>query len=473
MTEEEKQEPKPSLMRFSSGQPMQLIDSEEGIPDTMTAIQKEIVHAVLTTVLEYLRSAHELAEGKYAHLKQFIPRHLLESGLVVAACCEDGVIIRYDAKGEDERTGAAWSPDSLIDIAPKFSESVVYCHTSKDFISEIPQNGPILRFVAIDGKTGQQTVFSSARIGCHVILERPTLSIPPPPSKPYCVVSLRNSLEVELLGQMMPGEYSGPQTKSFLMRGHMRLPVGWACIEVFPFIDKEYWKPENARFWAENDILASVVAAQFRESQLRTLDPNAVARKEFGNLLKSYKDLLDSEPEREEVLQSFLKENPVLLCPTYIMVRPKLPIGAKVTDFVFQEASGEYLLVELEPSTDRLFIQNGDTSSKLNHAKDQITDWRRYIEDNLLTVQHELNLPGISSNPKGIIVMGRSHTLTEENKRKLVTLENETPRTKILTYDDVLTNTKVLIENFLGPIWLESGDTEIYYLPQESQESGL
>src|SRR5260370_22170563 len=198
--------------------------------------------------------------------------------------------------------------------------------------------------------------------------------------------------------------------------------------------------------WAEHDILASVVANQFREGQFEALDPNASARREWSLLLKSYKDLLDSNPEREEILQSFLRDNPALLCQTQVRAWSKLPLGARVTDFVFQEAAGDYVLVELEKSTHRLFLADGHLSSELNHACGQITDWKRYLEDNLPTVQRELGLTGISLNPKGLVVIGRSASLKSENRRKLVTLENERPKLKIITYDDVYDTAKAVVE---------------------------
>ena len=48
--------------------------------------------------------------------------------------------------------------------------------------------------------------------------------------------------------------------------------------------------------------------------------------------------------EREEDLQRFLTDNPIFLEPAYARVWPKLPFGARVTDYVFQRATGEYLL---------------------------------------------------------------------------------------------------------------------------------
>ena len=91
-----------------------------------------------------------------------------------------------------------------------------------------------------------------------------------------------------------------------------------------------------------------------------------------------------------------------------------------------------------------------------------------FTEDNLSTVQRELGLEGISSNPQSLVVIGRSRSLTDENKRKLVTLENESPRIKVMTYDDVLIKAKEVIENLLGPLWDDvTGNTKIYYIPKQ------
>ena len=79
-------------------------------------------------------------------------------------------------------------------------------------------------------------------------------------------------------------------------------------------------------------------------------------------------------------------------------------------------------------------------------------------------MQRELSLSGISANPKSLIVIGRSAPLTPENRRKLVSIENESPKLKVMTYDDVYENAKAIIENLLGPVWDVVGNTQIYYL---------
>src|SRR5271169_5336057 len=100
----------------------------------------------------------------------------------------------------------------------------------------------------------------------------------------------------------------------------------------------------------------------------------------------------------EEPLHQFIKANPGILCPTHCRLWSKLPLGKRDTDFVFREPSGDYLLVEIEKPSHLLFRNDGQQREELTHAIDQITDWRRYVEDNLRTVQSELGLEGISSN---------------------------------------------------------------------------
>lgn len=464
MTDEK--EIKPVKLMLSPGVPIKFLESNVENTFQLTATQKTIVHQVANTIIAYLRAVDELLKGKYSNLKEIAPLHLSSPGNILIVFCDDGVIIRYEKKQDDTKILVAWSLRKLSQLAPQISENVVFCHNDENFVSSIATSGVLVKFFASDPKTGLTQDIVTSRIGFDVILSQPPKDSVSP-IKPYRLLSVRNSFEFHMHGELIPDNSSLGYGKHVLSRMILNLPVGWDCIEIFPFLNLDCWKPELASFWAENDLLASLLSQQLRERQFHELDPHVAARKKFRELFKTYKDLLDSNPEREEILQSFLKENPELLCPTYKKVWPKLPIGAKKTDFVFQEASGDYLLVEIERSTKRLFRDDGDTSGELNHARNQISDWKRYLEDNLSTVQHELRLTGISTNPKSLIVIGRSNSLTSENKRKLVTLENESPKTKIMTYDDILENAKAVVENILGTIWETYGNTEIFYLPEK------
>ncbi len=448
------------------GQPIEapiMIEPQDAVPTE----QEPILKKVGSTVKAYLKAAEELLSGKYAQIKDYTPQHLKDPGFVIVICCNDGVIIRYDKKVEAKGIGVGWNDENLGNLAPLISENVVYCHYPNQDECFKPKFGPQITLSVTNGKTGTSQLLSTVKIGFNIAIKESFGKLPKPPEKPYCLLSVQNSLELNIIGELVQDEGSLKAGQRFLTRTLMRLPVGWECIEVFPFQDFNHWDPQNAEIWAERDILASVLRYQMRESKLNNLDPNAAARKQFGVLLDSYKRLLDSDPDKEEQLQSFLTVNPILLFPAYVKMWPKLPIGANVTDFVFKDATGDYLLVELEKSTDKVFLKNGHTSAKLNHAHGQILDWKRYIEDNLSTVQRELGLEGISSNPKSIIVIGRTKTLTNDNRRKLISFENNCPKLKIMTYDDILENAKAIIENLLGPFWSESGATEIYYMPQK------
>lgn len=456
---------KKGQVSFTGDKPMQVTDTEDDDTSDLTPEQERTISLLGKAVDEYLKATKDLLNGKYAHLKEVAPEYLADPGNVLVACCAGGVVIRYEKKVESSRVMAAWLSEDLPELASMLSQRLIQCHPSRQFTSTVETTGTELKMSAVNPTTNQETELFAAKIRFDTVIERPD-RIPLPPHKPFCLLSIRNTLEIGLEGELVQEGKMLGEGQRFLVRGALRLPVGWDCIEIYPFLDLEHWNSEYVAVWAENDILAAVVARQLREAHFQSLDPHAEARRQYAALLKEFKTLLDSEPEREEVLQSFLRDHSVLLCPTHTKVWPKLALGARKTDFVFRDATTDYLLVELERSTHPLFRLDGHPSAELNEARGQIIDWKRYLEDNLATVQRELGLTGISSNPKGLIVIGRSQTLSAENRRKLVAMENEHPKLKIMTYDDVHENARAVIENLLGPIWDAVGNTQIYYLRQ-------
>lgn len=450
-------------MELGSGRPMELT-KVDNLPLNITEEQQLFGKAVGSTIRPYTEAARELLNGKYSGIIEHAPLHLRQPSMIVVFCCKDGVIIRYDCQKNVDRprVGIAYIEETLTGFAPKVSESVIHCFSTQADIPSAPENGPEITFTSTSATTGETKKLISFKVNYNIVIEEPTGDLLPPPSKPYCLFSVRN--EIEIMTEMeLVDDGSSPGTGNrFLSRTPLRLPVGWQCIEIYPITDVSFWNPEFAYVWAENDILASVVAANQREAKFTTLDPNAAVRKQLSDLLDKYKSLLDSKPQKEEILQEFLKQHPELLCPAKITMWPKLDIGPCETDFVFKEASGDYLLVELEKSIDPLFTKSGDRSNELKHAQDQVTNWKRYIADNLSTVRRELKLTNISSNPRSLIVIGRSEVLSNENRQHLQTLENDSPKNKIMTYDDLYESTKAIIENLFGRLWIGEGNTQIY-----------
>src|SRR5439155_7568658 len=244
------------------------------------------------------------------------------------------------------------------------------------------------------------------------------------------------------LGETVPGD--GEREKKFLVRNRFRAAVGWRTIEVYPEFNANVWNPNMAPLWAEADLLAAVARRNLQEAHYSALDPHVDARKRMIELLHQLEQHLSGP---EEPLRQFIRQHPQLLSPTHTLFWSKLPLGNRATDFVFKEPPTDYLLVELEKASHQLFREDGRPREQLVHAIDQVIDWRRYIEDNHDTVQRELGLHGISVNPRALVVIGRRASLTADSARRLVAMENATPRLRILTYDDVLTSARATAEN--------------------------
>lgn len=411
-----------------------------------------------------------MLDGKLSHLRDEVPKHLAGACRPIAFIFPERVIIRYDVDENPSLGVIVGIPFQLakddgteIDLSlaaatPFVSERFLYCVADPQTFDPGPDTPKITLSVgAVSGGT-------STDIGTQRIFA--VTQTPPFPSdnlpavlRPVPTISIRN--EFDILIHLQTEEQSPKPPHEFMMRSSFRLPAAWEALEIFPRYSIETWNPSTAALWAENDILASVLQRNLRDSQFKALDPRAEARKTMARVLRECEGLLNGN---EEPLHQYIKQNPELLCPTHHRMWSKLPLGKRTTDFVFREASGEYLLVELESPMRPLFRADGQQRGELTHAIDQIIDWRRYIEDNLRTIQSELGLEGISANPACLVVIGRSAMLDDEGRRKLVALQNSMPRIKIMTYDDLLANAKMVAENILGPLWDLGPNAEVYLL---------
>jgi hypothetical protein len=449
------------------GQPLAFVEDPEGglVPEPPAELL-QAASQIASTLKAYKDAVKNLLKGKYADLSGFAPSHLREACDITAICCRNGIIVRYDLGKEGEtkvRAGAVEA--TLSELAPKFSDTLL--HFPEDPGTYDPgSDGLNLEMAKVDHKTGARETISSARLTIIGKLEfDPGVAIPPPPNRPPCLVSLTNELEIMMSGFVAPVDPKSAgnieKTRDFLARGTMKLKVGWQALEVYPRFQEEYWKPEFAALWAETDLLAAVARRQLAQVQLLALDPNASARKAFKNVLGELARLLDGP---EEPAHQFLKQHPEIISPTHTAAWSKLPLGDHVTDFVFREPSNDYLLVEIESPLRELFRKDGQQREELTHAFNQVIDWRVFIENNLKTVREEIGLVDIPSNPRSLIVIGRSVNLTEDDARKLATLQGQIPRLQILTYDDLIQRSKAMAENLFGPLDITGDNLEIVYV---------
>lgn len=459
-------------LEVRNGQPLAFVENPkaaENAPEPPPEL-REAASQVTATLKAYRDAAKTLLSGKYSDLREFAPSHLREPCDITAICCKNGIIVRYDlgTEGATKVRGGAID-GTLTELAPKFSDSLI--HFPLDRESYDPgTDGITLEMAKVNLETGAMEPISANRFVILGSLQSdPGIYIPPPPSRPPCLVSCTNELHLVMSGVVVPSDPKSAgnidKTREFLAKGTIKLRVGWQALEVYPAFQAEYWKPEFASLWAETDLLAAVARRQFADTQLAAIDPNVPARRAFKTVLDELARLLDGP---EEPAHQFLKKHPEIISPTNTAAWSKLPLGNHVTDFVFREPSNDYLLVEIESPLREVFRRDGQQREELTHAFNQIIDWRIFIEDNLRKAQEEMGLVGISSNPRSLIVIGRSAALTDGDHRKLATLQSQIPRLRILTYDELIQSSKAMAENLFGPLDITGENVEIFYPPTNS-----
>ncbi len=459
-------QPNPSLRQceisVQPGQPLQFTDAHGAtIP---VALPTSLDRAIGRTLNAYTRAARKLIEGKYAGQRDVVPAHMRGPSTINIIRCTDGIFVRYDQASEgEEKIGLFSSNDSLADVAPRFSEQLIYFPA--DPVTYVPTPGGLEIALAItDPQRGTTDVPVRMR---PVIYGKglPTgFQMPPPPIRPPCLVSVYNESDFYLGGILVPSEMTLESAEreavQFLVHSRAKLPVGWEAIEIYPLLGEEYWKPEYAPTWVELDVLAAIAQRNATTLGLNRLDGCGARRKHYAALLSEFEHLLEGP---EEPTHQFLKQHPELLCPTHERMWSKLPFGNRVSDFVFREPHNDYVLVEIEAPTRELFRKDGQQREELTHAINQIDDWIQFVADDKHKAEDELGLIGISPNPRSLIVIGRSASLTEENRRKITTIQAQHGKLRILTYDDLLASCRAHLERILGPLALGEQSVEIYY----------
>lgn len=158
---------------------------------------------------------------------------------------------------------------------------------------------------------------------------------------------------------------------------------------------------------------------------------------------------LNSPKRNENRIQEILTNYPILFGTEYTEVLDKHNFGSDYeADYVLKRSNGLYDIVEIEASTLNIYTKQGNPSSQLVHAEQQIMDWLQWIEHNNSYAREKINK---LYSPKGYVVIGRSDTLTASNREKL-RRRNLVFRDKIevITYDDLLENAKSLLDFLSG-----------------------
>lgn len=444
------------FIRFQSGLPAQedvLDANDEQLPDFDRAAAERFFRVFGS----YRHKLRAVLRDQMPEARQFIPEHLFTLQKVLICYCPDGVVIRYEPTSADkEELSMGITNNSLSDAVEAASEGWLRLHDP----SKVDDRPPMMTFrmrrtSRVTGKTDE--VLS---VGLGITARIPTLEEARGLGRPSHVATSSSSLTIALHGVL--GEDPRNAKTGFITQMPVRLPVGWNAIDVYaPFLP-EQWEDNNTTNWAMSDIFGIVARRHIEESKWSRLDPDVSTRERLAAILEAGVQLF-REPEQK--LQTFLEANSFILCGSYTKVWRKMPFGKTVSDFVFRQGDGSYLLVEIERPDRHLLRGDGQQHNDLTHAINQITDWRRYIEDNLATVRSELGLAGITSSPNMLVVIGRSTELDNERRRKLQAIQDQMPKLRILTWDDLFLEAKSGLEAILGPLPPAESSVRTYFYP--------
>lgn len=123
-------------------------------------------------------------------------------------------------------------------------------------------------------------------------------------------------------------------------------------------------------------------------------------------LLEQYFDVIEKNGNTENQIQEFLEENTIFIPMPFLLnhylhmncVISKFKLGNEfVTDFAYLTKSSDYwefVLVELEDAKKKIFTNDKENiyfHSEFNHAYDQITSWKAYVNKNREAILHQID----------------------------------------------------------------------------------
>jgi hypothetical protein len=149
------------------------------------------------------------------------------------------------------------------------------------------------------------------------------------------------------------------------------------------------------------------------------IDEHAVFidHKRFGTAVEELSALIEAGAS-ESALQSHLSDYPFILSEQFAHchhVFPKVCLGTQYeTDFFCLDipSSGyEWCAIELESTKKKVITKSGRKTAVLEHALQQIRDWRQWVAENLSYARGDsgkgLGLKNIQSRFFGYVVIGR------------------------------------------------------------------
>ncbi len=272
-------------------------------------------------------------------------------------------------------------------------------------------------------------------------IQPPTVFISPP-------VEVDN----DLVGENAPHRVRALAPVVELPNGQMSRQFTWL------FADFWFVEPTRGQLRADDiaplvdadlHILQWAVALSMPAQELVNDAPRSVIET-LEDLFRRFGELLD-RPGVQEVrdIQPFLADPKhwILLSPSARQVWPQKMLGNKYrVDFVVRESDDSYSAIEIEDPNAPVFTKDLNPHHKLTHAEQQVRDYCEYVDQNKDSVEREERLPGIF-RPRGVVVIGRRGSLSQEANRKLVARNRDGGRYSVMVYDDLIERTRSVVDS--------------------------
>src|SRR5262252_7665274 len=211
-------ERKKGQLRFEGANPMTLVDVNDEPTETWTPDEEAAANVVSQALKSYINTTEALASGKYAHLNDKIPEYMVSPGHLLIAICTDGIVIRYEKKVHDKRKLVVTViPQGIAEVAALLSQNLVYIE-SPEAPSPLNENfGVELKLSVHSPSQGTSHDIMAGRIWFQMKSTLPQ-QVDPPGAKPYCLLSVRNQLDLELYGELVAEGNATTPNQPFIAR---------------------------------------------------------------------------------------------------------------------------------------------------------------------------------------------------------------------------------------------------------------
>lgn len=167
---------------------------------------------------------------------------------------------------------------------------------------------------------------------------------------------------------------------------------------------------------------------------------------ELQKRIDQYRELLSNRAE-EPVFQAFFEKNPVFLSWHVIKFLAEKSFGGEqFPDLILFLNNKNYVIVELEKPSVKLYNKRGDPTQELSHAEEQVRGYLRWAveEKEFLRKRGLKNLSG--ENTRGLLIIGSF--LTDEERKKLETHNSSVNgKYSIKTFSDILEENEAILKN--------------------------